>query len=660
MTKETNLVERVAAEDVAALPLHRLKRSPDNARKTPHSAATLEALAASIDAKGLLQPLVVAPERDDAGAPTGSYLVTIGEGRRQALTMLRKRKRIRRDHPVLCRIDEASAALEISLDENVTREAMHPADQVEAFLALSRAGGLSPEDIARRFGLSVQLVRQRLRLGAVAPEVMTAYRSGALSLDQVAAFAVSQDHQRQRQVLDQLPHASASPYAIRRAMTETAVEASDRRARFVGREAYEAQGGTVLKDLFSEDDGGWFEDAALLERIVLDKLKALAEAAREREGWAWAEAHIDFPYGQSLGRLYPRPVERSDEDLARIGALRDAYDALVASGEDDTPFPPEVEAELDRLDAELQAFGPDDAYRPEDLELSGLIVCLGYDGVARWERGLVRAQDAAREMETTRLAAMAPQTSDEDAASDAAGERTPVDHVLPDKLVRELTAYRGLALGSALVERPRIALVGVVHALALQVFYPPWGARSPLRLVLSSPDLARIAPDRAKSPIIQAQRARRDAWRARLPKDGADLFEAVLALEQDDLLELLAVCLMGSVDVIRDGAGQARASDPAEDLAKALDFDMADHWTADVESYFGKVSRGLCLAAVGEACGEAERAKLAGLRKTELGEAAAARLEGGRWLPPVLRSSNPPAPEPEAAAPPAATGAVAA
>ena len=66
------------------IPLNKLKKSLKNARKTPHSEAAIEAYAASISAKGILQNLVVEPEFDTEGAATGSYFVTIGEGRRLA------------------------------------------------------------------------------------------------------------------------------------------------------------------------------------------------------------------------------------------------------------------------------------------------------------------------------------------------------------------------------------------------------------------------------------------------------------------------------------------------------------------------------------------------------------------------------------------------
>jgi len=74
------------------IPLNKLKKSPKNARKTPHSEASIEAYAASIAAKGILQNLVVEPELDTDGAATGFYFVTIGEGRRLAQLLRVKRR----------------------------------------------------------------------------------------------------------------------------------------------------------------------------------------------------------------------------------------------------------------------------------------------------------------------------------------------------------------------------------------------------------------------------------------------------------------------------------------------------------------------------------------------------------------------------------------
>ena len=162
-------VEIIPASGTEVLiPLNKLKKSPNNARKTPHSEAAIEGYAASIAAKGILQNLVVEPEFDGEGAATGFYLVTIGEGRRLAQLLRVKRKEIKKTEPIRCVIDTANDPHEISLDENVTRENMHPADQFEAFRKLADERGLGAEEIADRFGVTAHVVRQRLRLTLLA------------------------------------------------------------------------------------------------------------------------------------------------------------------------------------------------------------------------------------------------------------------------------------------------------------------------------------------------------------------------------------------------------------------------------------------------------------------------------------------------------------
>src|ERR1043165_9217397 len=133
------------------IPLNRLKKSPRNARQVPHTKEDIEALAASIAVHGLLQNPVVEPELDRKQKPTGYFLVTIGEGRRQALLLRARRKQITADHPVRCVVDAGHDALEISLAENAIRSGMHPADQFDAFHHLHNAKGMSAEDIGARF-----------------------------------------------------------------------------------------------------------------------------------------------------------------------------------------------------------------------------------------------------------------------------------------------------------------------------------------------------------------------------------------------------------------------------------------------------------------------------------------------------------------------------
>lgn len=133
------------------------------------------------------------------------------------------------------------------------------------------------------------------------------------------AFAITDDHARQEGVYERLSY-NRDASTIRRMLTETHVAATDRRARFVGAEAYTEAGGTILRDLFTEDRGGYLEDVALLDLLVTAKLGREADTVRAAEGWKWTEAHLDFPHAHGMRRTYPHPVELSAEDKAALEA----------------------------------------------------------------------------------------------------------------------------------------------------------------------------------------------------------------------------------------------------------------------------------------------------------------------------------------------------
>src|SRR5258705_13715213 len=375
------------------IPLNKLKKSAKNARKTPHSEASIEAYAASIAAKGILQNLVVEPELDTDGAATGIYFVTIGEGRRLAQLLRVKRKEIKKTDPIRCIIDTANDPHEISLDENVTRENMHPADQFEAFKKLAEERGFGAEEIAARFGVTVHVVRQRLRLAAVSPRLMQVYRDGGLTLDQLMAFAITEDHARQEAVYERLSY-NRDASTIRRLMTETHVAATDRRAVFVGHEAYTEAGGTILRDLFTEDRGGYFEDVALLDLLVTAKLGRAADTVREAEAWKWTEVHLDFPHAHGLRRTYPRPVELSAEDQAAYEAVQAEFNSLTERHESAEELPDEVDARFGELEAEIERLeAKRQAYDPDVITRGAAFVVLNHDGTVRIRRRFIHPED---------------------------------------------------------------------------------------------------------------------------------------------------------------------------------------------------------------------------------------------------------------------------
>jgi len=649
MTQQTDVIHQDG--DVIDVPLNKLKKSPRNARRTPHAEADIEALAASIAVKGVLQAPVVEPETDAEGAPTGFYLVTIGEGRRLALLLRAKRKEITKTAPVRCVVDLANDPHEISLDENVTRFRMHPADEFEAFREQAERRGLGAEEIGARFGVSAQVVRQRLRLGAVSPRLMERYRAGALTLDQMMAYAVSEDHARQEQVLEQLGP-DRPPYLIRRIMTETKVTATDRRAIFVGAEAYGEAGGTILRDLFTEDGGGWFEDPALLDRLAAEKLAGIAEGVREAEGWKWAEAHIDYPRALGLARVYPHPVERSEDEKARMSALSEEYDALVSEWDAVEELPPEIEARFKEIDAALYAFGDGTAYDAQEIARGGVFVILGQDGVARIERGLVRPEDVpAPEPEPkTESGGGEVRADGEGEAAGPEAEEPEEDSGAPlsERLVLDLTAHRTLALRDALAGNATVALSAVVHALALSALYPAYERPTCLEIKGVSAYLDGHAPGIDDTRAGRSVGERHAAWASRVPKDADGLWAFVQGLPVTDLLDLLAHCASLTVNAVRapfDRKPGAWAH--ADRLAEAVDLDMSGYWTPTVASYLGRVAKARIGEAVREAVSAEAAERIAGLKKPDMASEAEALLAGKGWLPGLLRKPVPVPAEPD-------------
>ncbi len=656
MTTEAKTVTVPENGETVFIPLNKLKKHPKNARKTPHSEASIAAKAASIAAKGMLQNLVVGPELDTEGQPTGCYLVSVGEGRRLAQLLRVKRKEIKKTEPIRCVIDTANDPAEISLDENVTREDLHPADQFERFRELAEHRGWGAEEIAARFGVTAHVVKQRLRLGAVSPKLMQVYRDSDLTLDQLMAFALTEDHARQEQVYANLSY-NRDPSFIRRELTKANVAATDRRAVFVGAEAYTEAGGNIIRDLFTEDRGGFFEDAALLDRLVIEKLERIAAEVQEAEGWKWVSVYIDYPHAHGMRRTYPQPVVLSEEDERAYEALCGEHDRLEEewSAADELPSEAaerleQIEAEIERIDAKRHAYDPDEFAR------GGMFVVLNHDGEARIERSFIRAEDEAPEPEKAKNGetvidgvrvnydgeliedgeydgngnpASARDANEEDAEED--------DKPLSDLLVRDLTAHRTLGLRLALGEQPIIALIAVTHALAAQTFYR--GAEATcLEIRPNSVHLASHADGIEDTAAAKALADRHAGWAADMPRNVTDLWGFIAGLDQASVMALFAHCASLTVNAVKLSWEQKpRVRETADRLATALALDMTSHWTPTARTYLGRVTKSHILDAVREAVSDEAANRIATMKKQPMAEAAEQLLVATGWLPTLLR-----------------------
>jgi ParB family chromosome partitioning protein len=307
--------QKIALSQSRDIPFDRLILSQSNVRQVKAS-VSIDELAQDIARRTLLQSLTVRPVLDGDGTETGMFEIPAGGRRYRALELLVKQKRVSRTAPVPCIVRTEGFAEEDSLAENVQRAPLHPLDQFRAFLAL-RQKGMSEDEIAAAFFVSIQVVKQRLKLTSISPKLLDIYAEDGMSLDQLMAFAVNPDHERQEQVWEALRRShTKEPYHIRRLLTEGAVRASDKRAQFVGVAAYQSAGGTIMRDLFQEDDGGWLQDPVLLDRLVAEKLEREAEAV-QAEGWKWMEVATDLPYGHTYGlhHIAGEPVAMTEEEI---------------------------------------------------------------------------------------------------------------------------------------------------------------------------------------------------------------------------------------------------------------------------------------------------------------------------------------------------------
>jgi ParB family chromosome partitioning protein len=622
----SNRTKIEATKNLIFVPLDRLKKSPKNVRKIPHTKADVQGLAASIAALGMLQYPVVEPEIGPRGKLTGCYLVNAGEGRRLAQVLRVKRKEIKADEPVCCLLDTDHNATEISLAENTVRCDMHPADQFEAFAKLHTEDGMSAEDIAARFGVTAAVVRQRLKLGAVSPKLMALYRKEDMTLDQLSAFAITDDHERQERVWNALPRFNRSRDAILRALSEGQVRSDDRRARFVGAKAYEQAGGTIIRDLFDAEGGGFFTDAELLDRLARETLQAHADQVTA-EGWRWVMAELEFDHEASAGmrRVFAKPVKLSNKERKKVRQLDGRYKALFDKYAD-CDVPPAVAAKLERIEAAVEALSRQE-YAPKDRAMAGAFVTLAHDGSIRVERGFVRREDDPQAAESrTRKG----KRTDKDANGHAP---------MPDKLVAELTAYRTSALRNELAQHPATALLALIHTLTLATFFPGSEA-SCLEITPKSAGLSGHAPGIEESMAEQQTAERHATWGKRLPGEPEALWTFLSGLSDEERMSLLAYCVSLTANAIRTPRrSNDEAHAHADILARDVGLDMTAYWQPRAGNYLMRVSKERILEALREG-GMSDVQAIARLKKPAMAEAAEAALLGKGWLPAALRPAS--------------------
>lgn len=664
-------IPKITLSSSRDIPFNRLVLSQSNVRRVK-SGLSIEELARDIERRGLLQSLNVRPVLDDIGAETGTYEVPAGGRRFRALELLVKQKKLAKTAPVPCVVREAGSAIlaeDDSLAENVQRVALHPLDQFRAFRDMLEKG-MSEEEIAAAFFVVPAVVKQRLRLMTVSDTLLDIYEQDGMKLEQLMAFSISDDHARQEQVWDIVAQShNREPYVIRRMLTEKTVRASDRRVRFVGLDAYLAVGGPIMRDLFEADDGGWLQDPGIVDRLVMEKLAAAAEDIRA-EGWKWVETALSFPWGHTRQFVEIDGTEMllTDEETARLEALRGEQETIEAEYAQADEYPDEVDARLGEIEQAILALEERPlAFDTADMARAGAFVSLASDGTLQVERGFVLPEDMPSEPEATDDAGNADQYDrhaydgqehdstghgyqegeDGSISPDVEPEEEDGIKPLPDRLLTELTAWRTLALRDAFASNPHIALTELLHTLVRDVYWQTPGADC-LEAYVREISLPVHSPDMPGSVPAHALRQRNEGWKHDLPEDEDALWRWIDGLDDASRMALLAHCLSFGVNALYErmpayGAVSQRSVTErlrrADRLASALSLDLVEAgWQPTVENYLGRVTKARILQAVREARGDEAADRIVHLKKPDMAREAERLLDGSGWLPEALRT----------------------
>lgn len=430
MTKQQQIKTDDDSAVILQIPLEMLTLSDLNPRKAV-SEAHIASLADSIERFGLIHNLAGLMDED------GKVGIVAGGCRLQAIQLIAERSK---DHPFTSvpvkLAADATEAEDWASAENAAREDMTPADEIRAFGRMKTRGATVPE-IALTFAVTEARVYQRLALAGLPESVLDALAAGEISLGNAKAFTLSDDEALTLVVLDQVKGQAASESAVKNALHPDAIKASDRRAKFVGVDAYETAGGAVTRDLFSDEV--FLASPALLDQLFAEKLDAAQADLVEVQGWAWAETRNEawlnyYDLDQmKLTRLYPIEGELTEAEAEDYDDLAELANGGVLDEDG--------EARLAALQAIL-----DGEYSEDQKAHAGCIILVNGSGKLEMTAGLVRFEDKKAAIESGVL--QAPQTSKSDAP------KSPYSQ----KLTADMQAIRLASVQAALLAKPELVL----------------------------------------------------------------------------------------------------------------------------------------------------------------------------------------------------------
>ncbi len=640
------------------IPLNKLLLSAHNARKT-HSPAKDEQLSHDIEARGLLQNLVVTKSKK-----RGHYDVICGGRRLRAMTQIVARGAWKADQEVACKVLVANEAetTETSLAENFQRDDMTPAEEVQAFQHFIGVDG-DTAAVAKRFGVERRFVEGRLRLAALAEPIFEQFAAGKMSIELAKAYASTDQHDVQCRVFERMhrSYGGDSPDAVRRLIADGSTRGNDSLALLVGEDAYTAAGGRIERDLFSETADDRWLDREIIEDLVNTKLQVEAERLLAETGlgaiWPVAGSAV-WNVRQEMKlksvALPPAPLsdeaqERIEAIQARLGEICDEIEAL----DEESSEAADLDAEYDRLQEELEDISTAKMELPEEWKAEVgkflLVTATGemvLDADYYSEKLLRMERDEEGNVSggTFELPRGAS-----DIAKPSLPEATgPGGKAYSARLFDELALQRRNILAANLLNDPALALDYAIFAMAegiIRIGPSCTGttirAPHPQDAILSS----NLPTGMAEEIMAGALEALDKTWCEQADEVGR--FMAFRDLDDDAKGAWIAYTMARSLEAKK---GYAAGYNPIHaQLGTLLNVEPAAMWRPTAANYFDRVSKGTILSLLQEIGGADLSNRYASSKKTEIAESCEKMFAGDvivedeikqralAWVPPAMR-----------------------
>ena len=671
---------------IQSVKLSKLRLSASNVRTAPDATLQIEPFAADLEARGVLQNLLVTP----VARSRGMFEVFDGGRRWRALNLLVERGVIdpeQYDVPVRVLKGDDAELTETSLAVSFHHLKLSPTEECRAFQHFL-TGKADIDAVAKRFGVTRRFIDGRLRLADLAEPIFTALAENKITLDMAKAYASTSSHEAQLSTWTTYgSYSNYSADSIRRIIANDMMRADDPIALLVGAEAYEAAGGVIDRDLFSDAREKW-RNPEIAKGLAAAIMEAEATRIGEERGLAWIRpiaTHNTWDAVRGLHKItlpeQPMTVEQAERAEAieqRMGELHDEMQNEELSDEVFTAF----ETEMDTLAAELEALDNRPVFMPPELASRvGAFLTLTQNGTMllnesyysetpitvtvvepdpvedgqgddEGEDDAEAASDPVIKAPTFRIEEGATTTSTGSTQKEVDPDTAaPGGKALSQVLLDQLAVQRRDVLGAALIANPGLALDYMLFAMVDG------------RTMGGSGDGTTISASRPQDPVmsnnVPASRARdylaevHDGLDTRWggPGGKVERFEAFRALGDEAKSAWLAWIVATSLEAKENYSSHTQ--NPLQNrLATILEVDVASWWRPTSENFFDRVSKGSLISLLHEVGGPALSSRHATEKKPEV-SASCQKLFAGeaivepaikeaalQWLPSAMRFND--------------------